>query len=61
MGSYSFLRIANEPLPANLASLSVRYMPHQSFIVGERVTRPGADSTSESGYQVEINLCSTVF
>lgn len=51
MGSYSFLRIANEPLPANLASLSVRYMPHQSFIVGERVTRPGADSTSESGYQ----------
>ncbi|XP_018331039.1 uncharacterized protein LOC108740985 [Agrilus planipennis] len=51
ISSYGFLRATKDPLPANLANTPVRYMFHQSFIVGERVTRPGTDHTSESGYQ----------
>ncbi|KAG5900530.1 hypothetical protein JTB14_022837 [Gonioctena quinquepunctata] len=52
MSSYSFLRPVKDPLPPSLASTPVRNMVHTSFIVGERVLRPGVDVTSESGYQV---------
>lgn len=41
-----------DPSPSHSGSIPVRYMTHQSFIVGERVFRPGVDITSESGYQV---------
>nr|XP_023022300.1 uncharacterized protein LOC111510609 [Leptinotarsa decemlineata] len=51
MSSYTFLRQAKDPLPPSLASTPVRYMVHSSFIVGEKVIRPGVDVTNESGYQ----------
>lgn len=46
------MRSTREPLPPSLASVPVRYMFHNSFIVGDRVTRPGMDTSTESGYQV---------
>lgn len=52
ISSYTFLRSSRDALPPNLATVPVRYMSHQSFIVGERVNRPGVDFTTESGYQV---------
>lgn len=54
ISSYSFLRSSKDPLPPSLASTPVRYMVHNSFILGERVTRPGVDRSSQSGYQVRI-------
>lgn len=54
--SYTFLRPAKDPLPPTLASIPVRYMTHTSFLVGERVVRPGTDLTTESGYQVHYNI-----
>ncbi|XP_076379577.1 sodium-dependent transporter bedraggled isoform X2 [Megalopta genalis] len=50
ISSYVFLRPANQPAPPGYSSTPERFMAHASFIVGERVTRPGADF-SESGYQ----------
>lgn len=41
-----------DPLPPKLSATPTRYMSHNSFIVGERVIRPGMDPASESGYQV---------
>lgn len=35
-----------------MAATPVRYMHHHSFILGDRVTRPGIDPATESGYQV---------
>lgn len=52
MSSYTFLRPGKDPLPPSLASTPVRYMVHNSFILGEKIMRPGVDYTSESGYQV---------
>lgn len=46
------MRPTKEPLPPSLASVPVRYMFHNSFICGDRVTRPGMDLSTESGYQV---------
>ncbi|CAH0553029.1 unnamed protein product [Brassicogethes aeneus] len=51
MSSYSFLRYAKDPLPPTLSNTPIRYMTHNSFIVGERITRPGLDHTLDSGYQ----------
>lgn len=59
MSSYTFLRPGKDPLPPSLASTPVRYMVHNSFILGEKIMRPGVDYTSESGYQVScIGLAS---
>ncbi|KAJ8982729.1 hypothetical protein NQ317_019520 [Molorchus minor] len=52
MSTYVFLRSDKAPLPPNLATTPVRYMVHNSFVLGEKVFRPGMDYTSESGYQV---------
>ncbi|XP_060523939.1 sodium-dependent transporter bedraggled isoform X2 [Cylas formicarius] len=51
MSSSVFLRSARDPLPPSLANTPVRYMIHNSFILGERVIRPGVDYSTESGYQ----------
>ncbi|XP_031333439.1 sodium- and chloride-dependent GABA transporter ine isoform X1 [Photinus pyralis] len=51
ISAYSFLQSSHSNLPASLTTIPVRYMPHQSFIVGERVTKNGIDPTMESGYQ----------
>ncbi|KAH1022786.1 sodium-dependent transporter bedraggled isoform X2 [Dendroctonus ponderosae] len=50
--SYQFLRQAKDSLPATISNTPVRYMRHNSFILGEQVIRPGADGAHESGYQV---------
>ncbi|XP_078049050.1 sodium-dependent transporter bedraggled [Augochlora pura] len=50
ISSYVFLRPTNQPAPPGYSSTPERFMAHASFIVGERVSRPGADF-SESGYQ----------
>ncbi|GJQ74572.1 hypothetical protein Trydic_g21433 [Trypoxylus dichotomus] len=52
MSTYTFMRNVKDPLPPSLASTPVRYMVHNSYILGEKVVRPGMDCTSESGYQV---------
>ncbi|KAL3277125.1 hypothetical protein HHI36_012481 [Cryptolaemus montrouzieri] len=52
MNSYKFLRPLDEPLPTSLGNTPIRYMLHNSFIVGEKVERPFMDPTIESGYQV---------
>ncbi|XP_054005928.1 sodium-dependent transporter bedraggled isoform X1 [Hylaeus anthracinus] len=52
ISSYAFMRHVNQPAPPGYSSTPERFMTHASFIVGERVTRPGADSSVESGYQV---------
>ncbi|XP_076635435.1 sodium-dependent transporter bedraggled-like isoform X2 [Colletes latitarsis] len=52
ISSYVFMRHVNQPAPPGYSSTPERFMAHASFIVGERVTRPGADSSVESGYQV---------
>ncbi|XP_076279550.1 uncharacterized protein LOC143208743 isoform X2 [Lasioglossum baleicum] len=50
ISSYVFLRPTNQPAPPGYNSMPEKFMAHASFIVGERVTRPGADF-GESGYQ----------
>ncbi|KAK9736610.1 Sodium:neurotransmitter symporter family [Popillia japonica] len=52
LSTYTFMRSIKDPLPPNLATTPVRYMVHNSYILGEKVVRPGMDHTSESGYQV---------
>ncbi|XP_043256560.1 sodium-dependent transporter bedraggled isoform X2 [Colletes gigas] len=52
ISSYVFMRHVNQPAPPGYSSTPERFMAHASFIVGERVIRPGADSSVESGYQV---------
>ena len=54
--SYSFLRDKKDALPPSLANTPVKYMVHNSFFLGEKVVRPGADTTRESGYQVRPSL-----
>ncbi|KAF5301494.1 hypothetical protein FQR65_LT08797 [Abscondita terminalis] len=51
MSAYTFLQRSQEYVPTGYTTMPVRYMPHHSFIVGERVSKPGVDSTMESGYQ----------
>ncbi|XP_043588286.1 sodium-dependent transporter bedraggled isoform X2 [Bombus pyrosoma] len=51
ISSYMFMRPVNQPAPPGYSSTPERFMAHASFIVGERVTRPGADFSAESGYQ----------
>ncbi|RZC33827.1 uncharacterized protein BDFB_002644 [Asbolus verrucosus] len=46
ISTYKFLRPTKDPL-----STPVKYMVHNSFFLGEKVVRPEADYTKESGYQ----------
>lgn len=50
--SYVFLRVHTDPLPTTLGNTPIKYMIHNSFILGEKVVRPFMDPTKESGYQV---------
>lgn len=52
MSSYQFLRHVKDPLPASISNTPIRYMRHNSFILGEKVIRPGSEAIHESGYQV---------
>ncbi|XP_066156505.1 sodium-dependent transporter bedraggled isoform X2 [Euwallacea fornicatus] len=52
ISSYQFLRYVKDPLPPTISNTPVRYMKHNSFILGEKVIRPGSDGAHESGYQV---------
>lgn len=54
ISSYTFLRSLKDSLPPSLANTPVKYMVHNSLFMGEKVVRPGIDSTKESGYQVVI-------
>lgn len=51
MPFYSFLRPVNQPVPTAYSSTPERFMAHASFLVGQRVTKPGSDLIHESGYQ----------
>ncbi|XP_020300581.1 uncharacterized protein LOC109864096 isoform X2 [Pseudomyrmex gracilis] len=51
ISGYTFMRLANQPVPGSY-STPERFMSHASFLLGERVTRPGVDTSTESGYQV---------
>ncbi|KAK2587170.1 hypothetical protein KPH14_002920 [Odynerus spinipes] len=52
ISGYSFMRLVGQSAPPWYSSTSERFMSHASFLVGQRVTRPGADVATESGYQV---------
>jgi len=46
------MRLANQPAPPEYSSTPERFMSHASFLLGQRVIRPGANTSIESGYQV---------
>lgn len=46
------MRLANEPAPPGYSTTPERFMSHASFLLGQRVIRPGVDTSAESGYQV---------
>lgn len=53
IAGYTFLRLANQPAPMGYSSTTPeRFMSHASFLLGQRVTRSGANISAESGYQV---------
>ncbi|KAL1492258.1 hypothetical protein ABEB36_012734 [Hypothenemus hampei] len=52
ISSYQFLRNVKDPLPPTFSNTPIRYMRHNSFILGEKVVKPGTDIAIESGYQV---------
>ncbi|EZA52251.1 Sodium- and chloride-dependent glycine transporter, partial [Ooceraea biroi] len=52
ISGYTFMRLANQPAPPGYSSTPERFMSHASFLLGQRVIRPGADTSTESGYQV---------
>ncbi|XP_011876979.1 PREDICTED: sodium- and chloride-dependent taurine transporter isoform X2 [Vollenhovia emeryi] len=52
ISSYTFMMLASQPAPQGYSNTPERFMSHASFLLGERVTRPGADTSTESGYQV---------
>lgn len=47
-----FMRLASQPAPSGYSSTPERFMSHASFLLGQRVIRPGTDTSIESGYQV---------
>ncbi|XP_067212296.1 uncharacterized protein bdg isoform X2 [Linepithema humile] len=49
-----FMRVigGDQPAPLGYSTTPERFMSHASFLLGQRVTRPGADTNTESGYQV---------
>lgn len=46
------MRHVNQPAPSGYSNTPERFMSHASFLLGQRVVRPGADISAESGYQV---------
>ncbi|XP_018304397.1 sodium- and chloride-dependent transporter XTRP3A [Mycetomoellerius zeteki] len=52
ISGYTFMRLANEPAPPGYSTTPERFMSHASFLLGQRVIRPGVDTSAESGYQV---------
>ncbi|KAL6442681.1 hypothetical protein ACFW04_002647 [Cataglyphis niger] len=52
ISGYTFMRLANKPAPSGHSSTPERFMSHASFLLGQRVIRPGVDTSIESGYQV---------
>ncbi|XP_066586434.1 sodium-dependent transporter bedraggled isoform X2 [Prorops nasuta] len=52
ISGYTFLRPINQPAPSGYSNTPDRFMSHASFLMGQRVTRPGSDPSMESGYQV---------
>ncbi|KAL0120689.1 hypothetical protein PUN28_008393 [Cardiocondyla obscurior] len=52
ISGYTFMRLASQPAPSGYSSTPERFMSHASFLLGQRVIRPGADTSIESGYQV---------
>ncbi|XP_014488477.1 PREDICTED: uncharacterized protein LOC106751810 isoform X2 [Dinoponera quadriceps] len=56
ISGYTFMRLANQPTPPGYGSTPERFMSHASFLLGQRVIRPNADTSVESGYQV-LRLC----
>ncbi|KYB29348.1 sodium-dependent transporter bedraggled isoform X1 [Tribolium castaneum] len=51
INSYTFLESTRDRVPPKYSNTPVKYMVHNSFFLGEKVLRPGADSSVESGYQ----------
>ena len=51
MPAYIFMRPSNQPIPTSYTSTPERFMSHASFLIGQRTTRPTAETTYESGYQ----------
>ena len=49
---YTFMRHVNQPQQSAYSNTPERFMSHSSFLLGQRVVRPGADLSNESGYQV---------
>lgn len=56
ISGYTFMRLVNQPAPPGSSSTPERFMSHTSFLLGQRVIRPNADASIESGYQV-LRLC----
>ncbi|XP_077255716.1 sodium-dependent transporter bedraggled isoform X1 [Temnothorax americanus] len=52
ISGYTFMRLVSQPAPSGYSSTPERFMSHASFLLGQRVIRPGADTSTESGYQV---------
>ncbi|XP_015188524.1 PREDICTED: uncharacterized protein LOC107072804 isoform X2 [Polistes dominula] len=52
ISGYTFMHLVNQPAPSWYTSTPERFMSHASFLVGQRISRPGADISTESGYQV---------
>ncbi|XP_023288021.1 uncharacterized protein LOC105700187 isoform X4 [Orussus abietinus] len=51
ISGYTFMRRVSQPVPPGY-NTPERFVSHTSFIVGQRVIRPGSDLGMESGYQV---------
>ncbi|KAE8742791.1 hypothetical protein FOCC_FOCC011649, partial [Frankliniella occidentalis] len=58
MSTYPFLqsgpleRLDRYQVPLTYQTTPVRWMPHASYVMGERVQKPGSLAAQESGYQV---------
>lgn len=46
------MRPLSQPAPPGYGTTPERFMSHVSYLIGQRVIRPNADLTVESGYQV---------
>ncbi|XP_044258014.1 sodium-dependent transporter bedraggled isoform X2 [Tribolium madens] len=51
INSYTFLESTRGRVPPKYSNTPIKYMVHNSFFLGEKVIRPGVDSSVESGYQ----------
>lgn len=46
------MHLVNQQVHRGQVTTPERFMNHASFLAGQRVVRPGADLSAESGYQV---------